>query len=151
MLYTQFPSPFLLPSQSCHLSHKSHTHRSPIKVTRIATSHALLALSRRLLLLLWRLVRLIRLITALRRRCLLLLLRWRRRMVLRHRWLLRRVHARRALKRHALHLRTQVGPLLLLLLLLLLLRRNVRVIPAYSSGHGDRVSVVDWRLVAAGA
>lgn len=63
--------------------------------------------------------------------------------MLRHGWLLRRIHARRALERHALHLRAQVGPLLR--------RRDVRIIPAYSSGHCDRVAVVDGRLVAAGA
>lgn len=110
----------------------------------------MLSLSLRLLLL-WRLVRLIRLVTTLRwRRLLLLLLRWRRRTVLRHGWLLRRVHASRAFERHALHLRAQIRPLLLLWLLLLL-RRDVRVIAAYSCGHGDRVAVVDGRLVAASA
>jgi hypothetical protein len=104
MLYTLFPSLSSFPSQSYHLH--AQTPRSPIKVTGITTSHTLLALRRRLLLL-WRLVRLIRLIPALRRRCLLLLLllRWRRRIVLRHRRLLRRIHARGALERHPLHLR----------------------------------------------
>lgn len=70
--------------------------------------------------------------------------------MLRHGRLLRRVHTRRALERHALHLRAQVGPLLLLWLLLLLWR-DVRVIAAHSGGHSDRVAVVDGRLVAAGA
>ena len=60
--------------------------------------------------------------------------------MLRHGWLLRRVYAGRALERHALHLRAQIGPLLLLLLLL---RRDVRVVATYSRGHGDRVSVVN--------
>jgi hypothetical protein len=89
----------------------------PVKVARISTSHTLLALRRRLLLLRW-LIRLIRLVTTLRR-CRRLLL-WRRRSaMLRHLWLLWRVNARRALQRHLLHLRAQVWPLLLWLLLLL--------------------------------
>ena len=98
MLYTLFMFLFLLPFP------KIHVRSSPIEVTRITTSHALLTLNRRRLLLLWRLVRLVRLISTLRRRrC--LLLRWRRRIVFGHRRLLRRVHARGALERHALHLR----------------------------------------------
>lgn len=138
-----FPVPTLF-SQVEHMLQKG---RLPVEVTRITTSHALLTLSRRLLLL-WRLVRLVRLISTLRR-CylLLLLLRWWRRTVLRHGWLLCRVHARRALERHARHLRAQIGPLLLLLLLW----RNIRFIAPHGRGHGNRVSVVDGRLVASGA
>ena len=137
---------FLVPVLFSQVEHMLQKRRSPVEVTRITASHALLTLSRRLLLL-WRLVRLIRLISTLRRRCLLLLLllRWRWRTMLRHRWLLCRVHARRALERHALHLRAQIGPLLLLL------RWDVWLIAAYSRGDGDRVSVVDGRLVAASA
>lgn len=63
-----------------------------------------------------------------------------------HRRLLRRVQARWALKRHALHLRPQVGPLLLLGLL----RWHVRLVAADSAGNGDRVAVVDGRFVTSG-
>jgi hypothetical protein len=37
------------------------------------------------------------------------------------------------------------------LLLLLLLWRNIRFIAPHGRGHGNRVSVVDGRLVASGA
>lgn len=139
---------FPVPTLFSQVEHMLQNRRSPVEVTRITASHALLTLSRRLLLL-WRLVRLVRLISTLRRRCLLLLLllRWRWRAVFRHGWLLCRVDARRALERHARHLRAQIGPLLLLLLR----RRDVRFIAAYSRGHGNRVAVVDGRLVASGA
>lgn len=63
-----------------------------VKITRITTSHSLLAMGLR------GLVGLVRLVTTLGRRR-RLLLRWRRSTVFRHLRLLRRVHAARALER----------------------------------------------------
>lgn len=113
----------------------------PVKVARVSAGHALLALRLRLR---W-LIRLVRLITSMRRRLLLLLL-----LLLEMRSaafcaarMLRGVHAARTLKRHVLHLGRQV--------LSLLWRRLLRVgvVTAHGSGDDGRVSVVDWRFVAA--
>jgi hypothetical protein len=123
-LYTRFRSS----SKRCE--HCLHANLS-VKVSRISTSHTLLSLGRRLLLL-RRLVSLIRLVTTLGRCRRLLLLRRRRSAVFGHLWLLWRVDACRTLQRHLLHLGAQVWPLLLLLLRGL---RRVRIVPTNGSRH----------------
>lgn len=126
----------LPPSDSRSIIFFKHSSALPVEITRISASRRRLALG-----LLLRLIRLIRLVSSMRG-C------WRGRVLrrrsatLRHLWVLWRVDATWALKRHALHLRAQIAPLLRRGLL------SVRVVAAYCGGHA-RVATVDGRFVAA--